>query len=357
MSKNFKGFKKFRKKAVALALTSVLAMGVLAGCGGGSGDADNSTNDKDKVNDGEKTEVVNVGISQYLEHGALDSAREGFITALADNGYKDGEKIKIDLKNAQGEPSNTQTIAQGFVADDKDLLLGIGTLSAQSLYNGTKDTPILITAITDPVGAGLVKSLESTESNVTGTSDALDLELQLKLLKDLYPDAKKVGIVYTTGEPNAEIQVKEVEEKAPEFGLEVVTAGISTSNDIAQSLESLIDKVDVIYVPTDNIVVAAMPLIYQKTIAKKIPIIGSERGQVENGALATEGIDYYELGYQTGLMAVEILEGKDPKDMPVKMAKEFSLTINEETVKALGIELPEALKKRAEMIGSVKGDK
>lgn len=353
MSKSFNGFKKFRKKAVALALTSVLMVGVLAGCG--ATDTDNSTNEGDTKS--EKTEVVNIGISQYLEHGALDSAREGFLAALEEKGYKDGEKIKIDLKNAQGEPSNTQTIAQGFVADEKDLLLGIGTLSAQSLYNGTKDTPILITAITDPVSAGLVKSLEKTESNVTGTTDALDIDLQLKLLKDLYPDAKKVGIVYTTGEPNAEIQVKEVKEKAPEFGLEVVTQGISVSNDIAQSLESIIDDVDAIYVPTDNIVVAAMPLIYQKTIAKKIPVIGSERGQVENGALATEGIDYYELGYQTGLMAVEILEGKDPKDMPVKMANEFTLTINEDTVKALGIELPEALKKRAEMIGSVKGDK
>ena len=354
MSKNFKGFKKFRKKAVALALTSLLAVGVLAGCGD-TDKSDNSTNDGGA--DGEKTEVVNIGISQYLEHGALDSARDGFIAALEENGYKDGEKVKIDLKNAQGDPANTQTIAQGFVADNKDLLLGIATPSAQSLYNGTKDIPILITAITDPVDAGLVKSLESTETNVTGTSDALDLDLQLKLLKDLYPEAKKVGVVYTTGEPNSEIQVKELKEKAPGFGLEVVLAGVSVSNDVVQSLESIIDDVDVFYVPTDNIVVNAMPLIYQKTIAKQIPIIGSERGQVENGALATEGIDYYELGYQTGLMAVEIIEGKDPKNMPVKTANEFALTINEDTVKALGIELPEALKKRAEMIGSVKGDK
>lgn len=355
MASKFKGFRKLSKKALALALTSVLVMGVMVGCG--SDDTGTTTDGNDTGDKTQATEVVNVGISQFLEHGALDAARDGFLAALEEKGYKDGEKVIIDLQNAQGESSNTQTIAQSFVADNKDLLLGIGTPSAQSLYNGTKEIPILITAITDPIDAGLVKSLDKTETNVTGTSDALDLELQFKLLKDLNPDAKKVGVVYTTSEPNSEIQVKEIKEKAPDFGLEVVTAGISTSNDVAQALDSIIDEIDVMYVPTDNIVVAAMPLIYQQTIAKKIPVIGSEKGQVENGALATEGIDYYQLGFQTGLMAVEIIEGKDPKDMPVQVAKEFVLTINEDTVKELGIELPEELKERAEMIGSVKGDK
>lgn len=347
MAKKFKGFRGFKKKSLALALTSMLVMGVLVGCGSDSENEENT----------EQTETVEIGISQFLEHQALDSTREGFIAALEENGYKDGEKINIDLQNAQGESTNTQTIAQSFIADNKDLLLGIGTPSAQALYNGTKETPILITAITDPVDAGLVKSLDSTESNVTGTSDALDLKLQFDLLKDLYPDAKTVGVLYNTGEPNSEVQVKEIKEKAPDFDLEVVTAGVSTSNDVAQSLDSIIDKVDVMYIPTDNVVVAAMPLIYQSTIAKKIPVIGSERSQVENGALATEGIDYYELGFQTGLMAIEIIEGKNPEDMGIKTADEFSLTINEDTVKALGIELPEDLKSRAEMIGSETSDK
>lgn len=353
MSKKFKGFKGFRKKGVALALTSVLVMGMLVGCGSDGEDSSTETGGDKK----EPTETVEIGISQFLEHGALDSTREGFIAALEENGYKDGEKINIELQNAQGESTNTQTIAQSFVADNKDLLLGIGTPSAQALYNGTKETPILITAITDPVDAGLVKSLEKTESNVTGTSDALDLKLQFDLLKDLYPEAKTVGVLYNTGEPNSEVQVKEIKEKAPDFGLEVVTAGVSTSNDVAQSLDSIIDQVDVMYVPTDNVVVAAMPLIYQTTIAKKIPVIGSERGQVENGALATEGIDYYELGFQTGLMAIEIIEGKNPEDMAVKTADEFSLTINKDTVKKLGLELPKELEERAEMIGSETSDK
>ncbi len=353
MVKKFKGFKKMGKKLVALAVTSVLAMSMLAGCGNKDEGASSEVGEAD----GEKIEIVNIGISQLVEHGALNSAREGFTDALAEKGYKDGENIKIDFQNAQGEMTTAQTIAQGFAADNKDLVLGIATNSAQALYNATKEIPILITAVTDPVDAGIVKSLESPGTNVTGTTDALDLDLQFKLLKDLIPGAKKVGVLYTTSEANSKVQVKEIEEKAPNFGLEVITAGVSTSNDVAQSLASIIDQVDVIYVPTDNIVVAAMPLIYQKTLEKKIPIIGSERGQVENGALATEGIDYYKLGYETGLMAVEILEGKKPQDMPVRGANEFSPTINKDTVKALGIELPKELEERAEMIGSVKGDK
>ncbi len=351
MIKGFKGFKKLRKKTVLLTLSSILAVSVLAGCG----NTDTSTTDKG--NGKEKTEVVNIGISQFVEHGALDSAREGFIEALAEKGYKDGDKIKIDLQNAQADMTNTQTIAQSFVADKKDLLLGIATPSAQALYNATKDTPILITAVTDPVEAGLIKSMDKPDTNVTGTSDALDLKLQMDLLKKLMPNAKKVGVLYTTSEANSEVQVKELKEKAPEYGLEIVTAGVSTSNDVAQALESIINDIDVIYVPTDNVIVSSMPLIYQKTIEKKIPIIASERGQVENGALATEGIDYKKLGYQTGLMAVEIIEGRNPKDMPIQTASEFTLTINENTVKELGIELPADLKSRAEMIGSEKSDK
>lgn len=351
MAKSFKGFKKFKKKAIVLTLSSLLAVTMLAGCGGDTNTTDNSGGTKDK------SEVVNIGISQFVEHGALDSAREGFIEALEEKGYKDGEKIKIDLQNAQADMTNTQTIAQSFVADNKDLLLGIATPSAQALYNATKETPILITAVTDPIEAGLVKSLDKPDTNVTGTSDALDLKLQMELLKKLYPEAKKVGVLYTTSEANSEVQVKELKEKAPEYDLEIVTAGVSTSNDVAQSLDSIINNIDVMYVPTDNVIVSSMPLIYQKTIEKKIPIIASERGQVENGALATEGIDYKKLGYQTGLMAVEIIEGKDPKDMPIQTPDEFTLTINENTVKELGIELPADLKDRAEMIGSEKGDK
>ena len=348
MVKKFKGL---GKKAVALALTSVLVGTMLVGCGSDSTDTSGKSADSNA-----QDKVINIGISQVISHGALDSAREGFVAALEEKGYKDGEKIKIDLQNAQGDTATMQTIAQNFVADKKDLLLGIGTPSAQALYNSTKDTPILITAVTDPVGAGLTKSMEKPETNVTGTSDALDLKLQFELLKKLAPNAKNIGVLYTTSESNSEVQLKEIKAKAPEFGFKIVEAGVATTNDVAQSLEHIIDKIDAMYIPTDNIIVNSMPLIYSKTIDKKIPIIGSEKGQVENGALATEGIDYYKLGYQTGLMAVEILEGKKPADIPVQTANEFILNVNKKTLEKLSIELPEDLKTKAKVIGSVKGD-
>ncbi|AFS77370.1 ABC transporter substrate binding protein [Gottschalkia acidurici 9a] len=344
-------FKRLGKKAVALALTSALAGTMLVGCGNGSTDTSEKAS-----NNNAQDKVIKIGISQVISHGALDSTREGFVAALEEKGYRDGEKIKIDLQNAQGDSATMQTIAQNFVADKKDLLLGIGTPSAQALYNATKDTPILITAVTDPVGAGLTKSMEKPETNVTGTSDALDLKLQFELLKKLAPNAKNIGVLYTTSESNSEVQLKEIKAKAPEFGFKIVEAGVATTNDVAQSLEHIIGKIDAMYIPTDNIIVNSMPLIYSKTIDKKIPIIGSEKGQVENGALATEGIDYYKLGYQTGLMAVEILEGKKPADMPVQTANEYILNVNKETLGKLSIELPEELKAKAEMIGSVKGD-
>lgn len=333
---------KLRKRLLALGIVMTVGAGVLSGCSGG--------NESGQSN----SEVYEIGISQVMEHTALDSARSGFEKALNENGYKD--KVEIDYQNAQGDPSVNDTIARNFVSQDKDLLLGIATPSAQTLYNATKDIPILITAVTDPVDAKLVKSLEKPGTNVTGTTDALDISKQFELLKSLYPDAKKVGILYNTAEVNSEVQVKDAEEKSSEHGIEIVKAGVTGTNDVAQVLDSIINEVDAIYVPTDNVVVSSLPMIYSKTMEKKIPIIASESGQVENGALATEGIDYEKLGYQTGLMAIEILEGKDPSEMPVESLKETTLTVNSDTLEKLGLDLPEDLAERAVLIGSDKSE-
>lgn len=336
---------KLRKKLLSLGIVMTLGMGVLAGCSGGEEGGTEESGSK---------EVYKIGISQIMEHTALDSAREGFEMALEENGY--GDKVEIDYQNAQGDQSVNDTIAQNFVSQGKDLMLGIATPSAQSLYNASKDIPILITAVTDPVDAGLVKSLEAPGTNVTGTTDNMDIGVQFKLLKTLYPEAKKVGILYNTAEANSEVQVKDAEARAGEFDLEIVKAGVTGTNDVSQVLDSIIGEVDAIYVPTDNVVVSSLPLIYSKTMEKKIPIIASESGQVENGALATEGLDYEKLGYQTGLMAIEILEGKKPSDMPVESLKETTLTVNADTLEKLGLELPEDLAKRAVLIGSGSGE-
>lgn len=338
--------KKFVKRVLSLGVAVTLGLGLM-GCNSDSGEQKNS--DTSKQENGK----IKIGISQFVEHGALDSAREGFEEALKDEGFGE-DKVEIDYQNAQTDSSINDNIAKKFTSEKKDLLFGISTQSAQALYNANKETPIVITAVTDPVGAELAKSLEKTETNVTGTTDNIDIEVQFKLIKEILPKAKKIGILFNSAEQNSEVQVKAAKEKAKDFDFEIVEGGVTGTNDVAQVTDSLVDKVDVIYVPTDNIVVSSLPVVYDRTISKKIPIIGSEKGQVENGALATEGINYKDLGYQTGKMAAEILNGKKPQDMPIKSTEKFDLIINKDILEKLGIELPESIKDRAEMIGSEK---
>ena len=322
------------KKMLLLSVAAMMSMTLLAGCNSAGSD-----------------DVVEIGISQFVEHPALDSAREGFIDALKDAGYEDGKNIKIDIQNAQADMPTTQTIAQNFVSKDKDLILAIATPSAQAAYNATKDIPVLITAVTDPVQAGLAKSLESSGNNVTGTSDATPMEQQFELIKKLTPNAKKIGMPYTTSEANSEVQVAQAKSLASKFGFEIVTAGVTNVNEIPQVLQKLInDKVDAIYVPTDNVLVSASAVVSAKCLENKIPFYGSEKGQVEAGALATEGLDYYQLGYQTGEIAVQILKGKKPSELPITTLKETELVVNMVTAAKLGISIPDSITKNATLI-------
>jgi putative tryptophan/tyrosine transport system substrate-binding protein len=329
-----------KKNSVLVAL--LLAASILGGCSKTQAVVSNSGQAEKKV--------VKIGISQIVEHPALDSSRKGFIEALKSKGFEEGKNLEIDFQNAQGEPATAQTIAQNFVSKKKDMILAIATPSAQASYNATKNIPILITAVTDPVKAGLVKSLDKPETNVTGTSDNIPIETQFELLKKLVPSGKRVGIIYNTSEANSEIQLESAKKAAPGFGLEIATSGITNVNEIPQALAALLDKIDVLYVPTDNMVVSAMPLITSQCFKKNIPVIGSERGQVEAGALATTGIDYYKLGFQTGLAAVEVLNGKAPKDIPVTTLKEMQLVINTDAAKKLNITIPGDLNSKAEKI-------
>jgi putative ABC transport system substrate-binding protein len=307
------------------------------------------------VNSKVTNKVTKIGITQIVEHPALDSARQGFIDALKSKGFEEGKNIELDYQNAQGDMATAQTIAQGFANQKKDLILAVATPTAQAAFNATKDIPILITAVTDPVKAGLVKALDKPDTNVSGTSDNLPIEKQFELVKQLVPNAKRVGVIYNTSESNSEIQVEAVKKAAPSFGFEIVTAGITNVNEIPQVLNSILDKIDVLYVPTDNLVVSSMPLLTNQCYGKNIPIIGSEKGQVTNGAVATTGIDYYKLGFQTGLMAAEVINGKSVKDMPVTGLSELQLSINTDAVKKLNINVPKELLDKAEKItGGVK---
>lgn len=268
---------------------------------------------------GKEKSDVKIGVTQIMEHQSLDSARKGFIKALEKEGY--GEK-NIEYQNAQGDFGTAQIIANSFKNDNKDLILAISTPSAQAAYNATKEIPIIITAVTDAKSSGLVGE------NITGTSDAAPIYKQLEVAKKLLPQIKKVGVIYNTSEQNSQIQVEQVKEEGKKLGLEVVEAGITNVTDMAIGLDTLLPKVDILYTPTDNLVVSATPLVLEKANKAGKPVIGSVEDQVAQGALVTQGIDYEKLGYQTGEIAIEILKGKEPNQMPIETIKEMELIVN-----------------------------
>ena len=321
------------KRKISILLALIISVAIFGGCSKIS----SSKTLKDK-------KVINIGIAQIIEHPALDLAKKGFVDRLAEKGFKDGENIKIDFQNAQGDMATIQTITQNFVAQKNDIIYAIATPSVQAAFN----------AITDPVESGVVKSLDKSGTNVAGTSDKISIEENFKLIKDILPGKKTIGILYNTSEKNSEIQVKEAEEKAKKFGFKIVKKGITNVNDIHQSLASILNEIDIMFIPTDNTVASSMPFISNECNKKNIPIIGSEKAHVEGGALATSGIDYYKLGKESADVAIEIINGKNPKDMKVKFMKETKLSINPDVAKKLNIKIPKDIEDKAE---KVKGGK
>lgn len=294
--------------------------------------------------------TVNIGISQIASHPALDLAREGFIDALNSKGFKEGENLNLEIQNAEGDIATAQMISQSFISNGKNLIFAIGTPAAQATFNTTKDIPIITTAVTDPVQAGLVKSKDKSGTNVAGTSDAVALDKQLKLIQELVKDVKTIGVLFNTSEVNSEIQVNELKELAKKNNIEVIAKGVSSVNDISQSLDSILGNIDVLYTPADNLIASSMAIIANKAIDKKIPIMGAEEAHVKGGALITEGINYKKLGFEAGLMAMEVLEGKDIAELSIKTLEETELVINEDTLKKLSINIDEEIMKRAKLI-------
>ena len=298
-----------------------------------------------------EADTLKVGIVQIVEHPALDAAREGFIDVLTEQGYVEGENISCQIQNAQGDMATANTIAQKFKNENLDLILAIATPTAQAVANLVKDKPILITAVTDPVGAGLVESAERPGNNVTGTNDLQPMEGQFKLAQDLAPGTKTVGIIYNAGEANSVVQVKMAKDIAAQLGLEVVEATADTSAGVLQAAQSFAGRVDVIYVPTDNTVVSAFSSVVKVAEENKIPIIAGEENLVSQGALATVGVNYYRLGRQTAEMALKIIAGEaEPETMPIESQKETELVINVDAAKTLGITIPDALLEKATIV-------
>ncbi len=296
-------------------------------------------------------EMIKVGISQIIENPVLDLARDGFVDALKEKGYEDGKNIKIDTQYAQGDIALTTTIAQNFVSQNKDLIFAISTPSAQSALQSTKEIPILFTAVTDPISAGLVKNMDSPEGNISGTTDLVPIEGKLQLGKMFYPNAKKVGVIYNTSEINSQIQIELAKEAAKSVGLEIVEIPVTNSSDIEPALSGKIRSVDFLFLPSDNLIASSMSIITKIAVDNKIGTIGVDEPMVKSGALACEGLDYYKLGYETGLMAVDIINGKEINDIPVSGVKETELIINKDIANKLGITLPEHLVEKATIVG------
>lgn len=319
------------KILTGVALASVVALTGCSSEGGGSGDG---------------SESYSIGINQLVQHPALDDATAGFKEAFADA----GADVDWDEQNANGEQPTALTIAQQFANADLDMALAVATPAAQATVQNLIDIPVLFTAVTDPVSAELVESMDAPGSNVTGTSDEAPIDQQLELLKELVPDAQNVGIVYASGEVNSQVQVDAATEAAEGLDLEIETQTVTSVNEIQQAVEALGD-VDAIYVPTDNMVVSGIASLVQVAEEKQIPVIGAEAGTVEGGAAATIGIDYHELGRQTGEMALRILrDGEDPAEMPVEKATEFTYVVNEEAAQNQGVEIPEDILAEAETV-------
>lgn len=295
----------------------------------------------------QKEEVFSIGISQIIENPVLDLAREGFIDALKEKGYEDGKNIKIDTQFAQGDIALTTTIAQNFVSQKKDLIFAISTPSAQSAFQSTKEIPILFTAVTDPVSAGLVKNLDSPEGNITGTTDLVPVDKQLELGKKIFPNVKKVGIPYNTSEVNSQVQVELAKEAAEKQGLEIVDIPVTNSSEIEPALRAKAQEIDLLFLPSDNLIASSMSIITKVALDNKIGTIGVDEPMVKNGALACEGLDYYKLGYETGLMAVDIMNGKEIKDISVFRPKDTQLTINQNIANKLGINIPKEILEEA----------
>ncbi|SFQ95113.1 ABC transporter substrate-binding protein [Desulfoscipio geothermicus] len=325
-------------KRILLGLMILGLFVTLTGCGGG-GKSESSEQQGDKQ--------VQLGIIQIAEHPALDAARQGFLDTLAKNGYEDGKNLVVDYQNAQGDQPTLQSIANKFAQDKKDLVLAIATPSAMAMANETKEIPILITAVTDPVAAKLVNSLEKPGTNVTGTTDMNPVEKQLELIKDFVPDVKNVGIIYNSSEINSDVQVKIAREAAPKLGIELQEATVTASSEVMQAAQSLVGKVDAIYLPTDNMVISSLAAVLQVAEENKIPVIAGESNSVEQGALATIGLDYYKLGSQTAEIALRVLNGEKPQDIAVESQKDSNIVINLQAAERMGVTVSDEVKTKA----------
>ncbi|OAV01759.1 MULTISPECIES: ABC transporter substrate-binding protein [Moraxella] len=297
--------------------------------------------------DSAATEAKTVAITAIVEHPALDAARQGALDQLAEEGFKEGENLMVNFQSAQGNMGTAGQIARQFTSDNPDLIYAIATPSAQAIAAATQDIPVVFSAVTDPVEAKLVGSLESPGNNITGASDALPYEPQIALIQELVPNVKNVGYVYSPGEVNSTVVLRTLKEKLAPLGINVIEAPAQKSSDITQAANSLVGRVDVIYTSTDNNVINAYEALYQVAKEAKIPLISADTSTVERGAVAALGVNYTDLGKESGKIIARILKGEKPADIPVHISENLDLYVSKKHAAEQGVTLPQAVLDRA----------
>ena len=346
MFRRVNNMKNMSKKFAAAAL-AVLVSGVLGACStaGSASSQAVSSNDSDVSSVSSESAAKSIGVLQYAVNPSLDNCYTGFIKGLEESGYVEGENLTVQKLNAQADANNAKTMAKTMVEKKYDLVMGIATPAAMALYGAAKqaDIPTVFTAVSDPVAAGVVKSLEKPDVNCTGSADVLPLESQIKMIRAFLPDAKKIGVLHTTSEPNSTSSLKKLQSLAPQYGFEIVDIGVTGSSDVEPAVKTLIAKgVDCINNFTDNNVVNHLPGLLQAANEANIPIFGSEVEQVKDGCLASVSIDFIALGEETGKMAAKILDGTaKAADMPVYTVDAGKPVYNEKVMEQLGLSLPE----------------
>ncbi len=335
-----------KKKILAVLLTAVCTMGMVAGCGGNT--SDNGTAGTQAAE--ASGDSYKIGISQFAEHGSLDNCREGFLEGLKEAGIEEGKNLTVEYQNAQTDTGTASTIADSFVSGKVDMICAIATPCASSAYNSclNTDIPVVYTAVSDPVSAGLANEDGTSIGNITGSSDILPVEEQLKMIREMMPEAKKIGILYTTSDPNACSTIEQYKSLAGDIGFEFVDTGINTSAEIEIAATDLVSKVDCLCNLTDNTVVNALQTVLDKANNAGIPVFGSEIEQVKSGCVASMGIDYFQLGVETGAMAAKILKGEaTAQDTNFITASKAELYVNTAAADKIGMKLDDSYVKDA----------
>lgn len=346
------------KKTASIALAALMACTLMTACANSSGEtkAQTETAGQSSAGSAESTEgassngkTARIGVIQYTQHGSLDDAYSGFVDGLKEAGYIEGDNLTLDFQNASGEVGNCQSICDGFATNGEDLVLAIATPAAQTAVKvfGTTETPVLFTCVTDAVEAQLVDSVEAPGKNVTGTCDMPVIKDQVSMIKDVLPDVKTIGILYTSSEANSEIQAKEAESAAKELGLETVVATSSNTNDIPQVISGVVGSVDAIYIPSDNGFASAMGTVRNAAVQNQVPVFCAVEAMIQEGGIATTAIDYYELGKQTARQAVRVLEGEKASDIPVEYQENMGIVVNNTFAQEVGVTVPQEILDKA----------